>query len=1082
MGNNTARIWKAVGKLILLTPVILVAFLLFYKGYQADAAVTGTVTATSLFVREGPGSGYDILKLDNQQVCLAKGDYVAVSWEENGWYYITAGINGKTVSGYVNKTYISASGTIPTGKPSTSPTPTVTGTPQAKIPAGYTLAVFTKGFPYNGVVVATTLNIRDGAGTNFKIIDTLKEGDRVTVSGVKKSSVGAYWYTVTYVKDGKTCTGITSASYVAVKVDATKTPTPTPIPYDVTLRTAGFPLDGKVAITALNVRSNPGTSSSRVAILVSGDPVTVIGVEKDSDGKWWYHISYTKNGVTEKGYVLNDYLSVKAPNQTYDANDPEANIVRYYEIPAEDRGTLYYSATVKADLLNLRSKAVDGSIIVKIPDKTKIIILERQETKSGYWYKAAAKLKGKVYVGYVSADYVSVDYDMGVYGLILKDGTLLRNIPNGSSAIAVDGAGREVSFARGEKVKLTGEAETGGVMWFKVSLSDGTEGYIIGTEAEITGGNVSTLPPTPTPTPTPRFTATPTPLPKPTGTPKPSGFPTPVVRTEEDGYPINFTMGEISGYGTINSSTPLPVLERPQAYGNFVITYLKDSNDRDVLVNNDMSLVLYDKYIWNDILFRQIVFTYNGQVMYGYIEDKYITPFTKAELEFRVTPTPAPDLTVMDDVSYFEHLERLGFPLSYIDPLIALHAEHPNWIFEADIVGLDWDTVIEKESKAGLNLIPNSYASGFLSTADGAYDWMKDQYKVYDSPYWVTASKQADEYYIDPRNWLDSSSVFMFETLSYKEKYQTLAQVEELLKGTPFYNQTYTYTDDNGRSRTISYAQTFIEAAEYSGVSPYHLVTRVRQEVVTGSSTVSNSASGKVSGYEGYYNFYNIGAYHSTTAGGAIVNGLKYAKNGKANEDEYNDESLIPWDNQYRAIVGGAYIIAQQYIARGQDTIYLQKFNVTEASTFGHQYMANIEAPKSEAAKMAKAYTDPNTTVIFKIPVYDDMPEEASAKPTSKGSPNNVLSGIYVYDLNGNSLVVAPSVNPLEDSDYYITTTQGNDILQIVATAVSDKAVIEGTGTVVVTSNTDVFEIKVTAENGDVRVYRIHTSKRENEE
>ena len=120
---------------------------------------------------------------------------------------------------------------------------------------------------------------------------------------------------------------------------------------------------------------------------------------------------------------------------------------------------------------------------------------------------------------------------------------------------------------------------------------------------------------------------------------------------------------------------------------------------------------------------------------------------------------------------------------------------------------------------------------------------------------------------MDPRNWLDQSAIFMFETLTYKSKYQSLSQVEELLKGTPFYNKTFTYTEDTGRKRTISYAQAFIEAAEYSGVSPYHLVTRVKQEVITSSGSVSNSVSGTVSGYTGYYNFYNIGALVIIIAG-----------------------------------------------------------------------------------------------------------------------------------------------------------------------------------------------------------------------
>ncbi len=1069
MGINTAYMRKILRTVLLLGPVILLATLFLFKNVKVDAAVTGTVTASSLFVREGPGTQYDIKTMDGAQIRLNKGDYVAVSWEENGWYYITASYNGKTINGYVIKDYISVTGAIPTGKPAATPTP-IGKNETPKIPEGTTLAVMTKGFPYDGVVVATTLNIREGAGTNYSIIDTLKDGDKVTVTGVKKSTVGAYWYTVSYTKDGKTKTGITSATYVAVKVGTTKTPTPTAVPANVTLRTYGFPLDGKVVADALNVRESTSISAKRVTILLSGEKVTVLNAEKDKDGRWWYKISFKKSGVNTTGFVVSEYLSVNAPNEgTTGTGD-----LKYYEIPEDQRGNIYYAATVSADVLNMRDSAsASGKVVAKIKQNTYIIVLERISTKSGYWYKAAARQDGKIHVGYVSSDYVSLNYDLGIYGIINHEGIALRAIPNGSAEIVTDSRGNQVFFTDGQRVRLTGETITGGEKWFKVRVDDVTEGYIIRTEVDFTGGNVSTTPPTPTPTPTPKYTATPTPTKRPAGSITPSVFPTPEVKAADSGYPSRFSSSPITGYGYVETNSRTRLMARPRHYSETVT----DKRGNDIVLTSGMSLALYDKYVDEGLTYRQVRVVYNDEVYYGYVLDTLIKSIAKDDIKAKVTPTPIPDMSKMGQESFVEYMIDEGFPLSYIDMLIELHNEHPSWVFEADVTGLDWQDVIDAESKAGLNLIPGTAATGYLSTEDGAYNWLADKYVVFDSPSWVTASGAANEYFIDPRNWLDETSIFMFETLSYKSKYQGLEEVEALLQGTPFYKKSFTYTDDSGKRKTISYAQAFIDAAEYSGVSPYHLVTRVRQEIVTSSATVSNSASGTVSGYEGYYNFYNIGAYHSTTAGGAIVNGLKYAKNGTANNDEYNDASLIPWNNQYRAIVGGAYIIAQQYISRGQDTIYLQKFNVTDISTFSHQYMANIEAPKSEASKMAKAYTSPDTVVVFKIPVYSNMPAEAAKKPASKGNPNNVLSSLNVYDMFGNNLTLSPKFNPVTDTEYFVTTTEGNNVLQIVAVAVSSKATVSGNGTVVVNSNSDVFEVRVTAENGDVRIYRIYASK-----
>ena len=55
----------------------------------------------------------------------------------------------------------------------------------------------------------------------------------------------------------------------------------------------------------------------------------------------------------------------------------------------------------------------------------------------------------------------------------------------------------------------------------------------------------------------------------------------------------------------------------------------------------------------------------------------------------------------------------------------------------------------------------------------------------------------------------------------------------------------------------------FYKSSGVSGVSPYHPASRVKQEVVTGPTSLSNSVSGTYKGHEGYYNFYNIGANDS---------------------------------------------------------------------------------------------------------------------------------------------------------------------------------------------------------------------------
>ena len=116
---------------------------------------------------------------------------------------------------------------------------------------------------------------------------------------------------------------------------------------------------------------------------------------------------------------------------------------------------------------------------------------------------------------------------------------------------------------------------------------------------------------------------------------------------------------------------------------------------------------------------------------------------------------------------------------------------------------------------------------------------------------------------------------------------------------------------------TVTYAQAFMNAAESYDVSPYHLVSRVIQEV---GSNGSRSVSGTEPGYEGIYNYYNIGAYQSSDP---VINALKWASTPSSNE-----KYLRPWNSRYKAILGGAKYIATGYISVGQNTLYLQKFDV----------------------------------------------------------------------------------------------------------------------------------------------------------
>ena len=250
---------------------------------------------------------------------------------------------------------------------------------------------------------------------------------------------------------------------------------------------------------------------------------------------------------------------------------------------------------------------------------------------------------------------------------------------------------------------------------------------------------------------------------------------------------------------------------------------------------------------------------------------------------------------------------------------------------------------------------------------------------------------------MDPRNFLNEVRIFQFEGLSYVENSNQLNTIEKILYGTEFYNTKVSYINTQGQTinMTEKYADLILRAAQTSKVSSYHLASRIKQEV--GPFLSHSSISGKVPGYEALYNFYNIGATSSSEPMGAIINGLKYARDGNGASSETKTKYLIPWNTKERAITGGGIFIGSSYINIGQNTIYLQKFHVVDnrgGELFWHQYMTNVLAPYSESNIIYKGYVNSNllnTDMTFVIPIYNNMPELPCKRPS-------ILDKDYIQD------------------------------------------------------------------------------------
>lgn len=465
-------------------------------------------------------------------------------------------------------------------------------------------------------------------------------------------------------------------------------------------------------------------------------------------------------------------------------------------------------------------------------------------------------------------------------------------------------------------------------------------------------------------------------------------------------------------------------------------------------VDGGFKFDIYEEVDTSSGLWYGIGFYLNGDYYRGYVTSEYVTVDKRNDYK--------------PDADFEEYLDSQGFPDSYKDGLRQLHAQYPNWAFVADHNGKDWSDVLENQNVIGRSLTYGSAKSSWKSVADGCYDWESGQYTQLDSGGWVQASSALVEYALDPRNFLNADNIFMFENLSFDSSLQDESGLESMVDGTFMENSSHDLTYDG---RNYTYITGLLLAGQESGVSPYHLASRILQE--QGNSGYGSSISGIQSGYRGYYNYYNIGAYAS---GGltAVQNGLKYAS-------RTDDETLRPWNTRMKSIIGGAIYLGKSYINRGQNTLYYEKFDMTGR---GHQYMTNVLAPRSESVKSAQGYSDSNKNniaFIFRIPVYENMPENVCEIPTGDGSPNNRLSDLYV---DGYSLTPTFS---LYKTEYSLIVDYDTSSVYVGGSTLDSSADVSGLGYHDLSVGSNDITITVMAANGDNQDYTITVVRQDKE-
>lgn len=342
---------------------------------------------------------------------------------------------------------------------------------------------------------------------------------------------------------------------------------------------------------------------------------------------------------------------------------------------------------------------------------------------------------------------------------------------------------------------------------------------------------------------------------------------------------------------------------------------------------------------------------------------------------FAVNQSVSTDINSIDSNQYPQIKEMLQ----------TLKNQHPNWNFKILYTDIEWKDAIANEY-VGHKSSPRNLVTANNSKYDGEWICKVCGATKYDNGNMHCASEAAIAYMMDPRNSTNYSDVFQFMQLSYADcNVQTL---RSMVAGTFLNND--------------SYINAIIDSAKKYNVNSYYIVARILQEQGKSGSTLS-SGKGYNGQYVGYYNVFNIGA-SGNGKDTIILNGLKSAQSHG-------------WDSMEKSIAGGTEIIAKDYISKGQNTLYFQKFDVenSDGKLYWHQYMQNILAAQNEGQTLRKTFESVGSVdagYTFIIPVYKNMPTTASPRPstTSSNVPTttdlvrvNVTNSLYLRSEPGTS-------------------------------------------------------------------------------
>ena len=384
--------------------------------------------------RSGPGTNY------NSKGVIALGTTVTVTDTSNAQWYAVRLSNGST--GYIFAEYISFTG---------SNTPSATAAPTQAPSNGSEQSAKTTEY----------VNFRSGPGTNYSSKGVIALGTTVTVTDTSNSE----WYAVR-LSNGST--GYIFAQYLKLNSSSSATATPAP-----TQAPSGSEQSAKTT-EYVNFRSGPGTNYSSKGVIASGTTVTVT----DTSNSEWYAVRLA-NGST--GYIFAQYLKVTGTSSA----TPTPT-----QAPSND-GTV--QAKLTADV-NLRRGAGTNYGVIKVIGTGTTVTVTNASNSQWYKVKLSDGTEGYLFSEYLKVTSGDINSAKPSATPAPSSGTVQAKTTSDLNVRKGPGTSYGIIKVIDMNVTVT-VTEATNSSWYKVKLSDGTEGYLAAQYLKITSGDINSVKP-----------------------------------------------------------------------------------------------------------------------------------------------------------------------------------------------------------------------------------------------------------------------------------------------------------------------------------------------------------------------------------------------------------------------------------------------------------------------------------------------------------------------------------------------------------------------------------------------------------